>query len=114
MYHYFLQQMQVFTCKEGGQEMIYFIVVINEIKDKAKYEEYIRFVKPIVEEYGGRYLIRSNRVVALQKEWSPERVIVIEWDTREQLELCFSSHEYKEIVDKRKNSVSSRAIIVEE
>ena len=94
--------------------MIYFIALIQEIKKKDEYDEYIRLVKPIVEKYGGRYLIRSNKIVALQKEWCPDRIIVIKWKTREQLKLCFSSNEYKEIVDKRQNSVYSKAIIVEE
>lgn len=70
-------------------------------------------VKPIVEKYGGRYLIRSDKVIPLQKEWCPERFIVIEWNTKEQLDACFSSKEYRAITALRENSVDSRAIIVE-
>ncbi|MGN1084182.1 MAG: DUF1330 domain-containing protein [Lachnospiraceae bacterium] len=95
--------------------MFYFIVSIysSRTKEKREYEDYIKSVKPIVEKYGGRYLVRSDKITALQKEWQPERVIVIEWDTKERLEACFSSKEYREIAAKRENSVDSRAIIVE-
>lgn len=71
-------------------------------------------VKPIVERYGGRYLIRSDKVEALQEQWQPDRVIVIAWDTKEQMETCFLSEEYRSIAEKREKTVDSRAIIVEE
>lgn len=95
--------------------MFYFIVSVflNKKKEEDKYGEYIGLVKPIVEKYGGRYLARSNKVTALQKEYNPDRVVIIEWDAKEQLEACFSSVEYKEIAGKRENSVDSKAIIVE-
>lgn len=95
--------------------MFYFIVTIHSdnIEEINDYQEYIELVKPIVESYGGRYLVRSNKITALQNEWIPDRVIIIEWKTREQLEACFSSEEYRAIAGKRENSVDSRAIIVE-
>ncbi|MGN0204156.1 MAG: DUF1330 domain-containing protein [Coprococcus sp.] len=95
--------------------MFYFIVTIHSdnIEEINDYQEYIELVKPIVESYGGRYLVRSNKITALQNKWIPERVIIIEWKAREQLEACFSSEEYRAIAGKRENSVDSRAIIVE-
>lgn len=95
--------------------MFYFIVTIHSdnIEEINDYQEYIELVKPIVESYGGRYLVRSNKITALQNKWIPDRVIIIEWKTGEQLEACFSSEEYRAIAGKRENSVDSRAIIVE-
>lgn len=95
--------------------MVYFIVTIyrDVEKDVKEYETYIRLVKPIVEAYGGRYLVRSNKITALTQRWNPQRIIVIEWDTKEQMEQCFQSEEYKQIAGKREDSVDSRAIIVE-
>ena len=96
--------------------MVYFVVTVqkNREKDGSDYEDYSRMVKPIVEHYGGRYLIRSDKVEALQEQWRPDRVIVIAWDTREQMTVCFSSEEYRRIAEKREKTVYSRAIIVEE
>ncbi len=96
--------------------MVYFIVTIQRDRERdcSDYKDYIRMVKPIVERYGGRYLIRSDKVEALQEQWQPDRVIVIAWDTKEQMETCFSSEEYRSIAEKREKTVDSRAIIVEE
>ena len=95
--------------------MVYFVVTtyFDEEKDKKDYLEYIKAVKPIVSKYHGRYIVRSEKITALSSEWSPNRVIIIEFDTREQLEMCFSSEEYKQLSFLRENSVDSKAIIIE-
>ncbi|MDE7061811.1 MAG: DUF1330 domain-containing protein [Lachnospiraceae bacterium] len=95
--------------------MVYFIACIKtDINGKPqRYQEYIREVEPIVKRFGGRYMVRSDRVTNLSEDWKPDRVIIIEWDSREQLEQCFRSEEYQKIAGKRENSVDSKAIIVE-
>ncbi len=93
----------------------YFMVdtYIDEEKGRGEYDDYIRQVKPIVEGYGGRYLVRTEHVNHLSGERTPQRVIVIRFDTREQLDACFSAPEYRAIMSKRAGSVDSRAVIVE-
>lgn len=95
--------------------MVYFIACIKMEKNGViqPYRDYIWEVKPIVEKFGGRYIVRSDKITALSETWNPKRVIIIEWDSREQLEQCFSSKEYCRIAGKRENSVDSAAIIVE-
>lgn len=95
--------------------MVYFVATIHFEKGKAKkeYLDYIKAVQPIVDKYHGRYIVRSEKITLLSAEWSPNRVIIIEFDTKEQLEQCFSSQEYKQIAVLRENSVDSKAIIIE-
>ncbi|MGN1008399.1 MAG: DUF1330 domain-containing protein [Butyricicoccus sp.] len=96
--------------------MVYFIVSVfeNPGQGRGSYEDYIRLVKPIVERHGGTYLVRSDHVVPLSDAWTPSRVIVIRFETREQLDRCFGSEEYRAITGKRENAVDARAVIVEE
>lgn len=94
----------------------YFIkdVYINEDKGRGLYDDYIKEVKPIVESYGGIYLARSENITSLSKNRKPNRVIIIKFPSREKLDECFSSKEYKEIMNKRIDSVDAKALIVEE
>ena len=93
----------------------YFMVdtYIDEQKGRGAYEEYIRQVKPIVESYGGRYLVRTENLSALSEERRPDRVIVIRFDSRQQLDACFSYEAYQAIMSKRTGSVDGRAVIAE-
>lgn len=76
------------------------------------YDEYIRLVKPIVESYGGEYLVRSESLTALGDIWRPDRMIIIRFPDRNSLDACFASDEYKQIMGKRISSVNSQAVIV--
>lgn len=93
----------------------YFMVdtYIDEEKGRGEYDDYIRQVRPIVEAHGGRYLVRTENVSHLSKSRTPQRAIVVRFDTREKLDSCFSSPEYRAIMSKRAESVDGRAIIAE-
>lgn len=95
--------------------MVYFIAIItfDEAKDRRDYLVYMDKVKPIVEKNNGRYVVRSNNITVLNEGWKVNRLIVIAFENREQLERCFSSSEYQKIAYLRENSVNSKAMIVE-
>jgi len=84
----------------------YFIisVFLEPGKDRADYDDYIKRVRPIVEEHGG--------IEYIGKDWHPDRFIMIWFPDRESIDRCFSSEKYRKIMSKRKNTVDSQAIIV--
>lgn len=86
---------------------------IDEERGRGTYDSYIEKVKPIVERFGGRYLVRSENVIALSPLRTPQRVIVIEFPDRLAMEICFSSDEYRAIAGEREGSVDARAVVVE-
>ena len=89
-------------------------VYIDESKGRGSYDDYIEKVKPIVEKYGGEYIARTENVTSLSPLRKPDRVIIIKFPSREKLDACFASEEYKQIMHERIDSVDARALIVEE
>ena len=94
----------------------FFIVdtYIDKNKGRGFYDDYIEQVKPIVESYGGEYLARSENVTALSPLRKPDRVIIVRFQSREKLDACFASDEYRRIMHERTDSVDARAVIVED
>ena len=94
----------------------FFIVdtYIDKNKGRGSYHDYIEQVKPIVESYGGEYLARSENVTALSPLRKPDRVIIVRFQSREKLDACFASDEYRRIMHERTDSVDARAVIVED
>ena len=94
----------------------FFIVdtYIDKNKGRGFYDDYIEQVKPIVESYGGEYLARSENVTALSPLRKPDRVIIVRFQSRENLDACFASDEYRRIMHERTDSVDARAVIVED
>ncbi|MGN0813061.1 MAG: DUF1330 domain-containing protein [Candidatus Coproplasma sp.] len=81
--------------------------------NREGYDYYIEKVRPIVESYGGEYLVRTEEVRCLSDKRVPQRVILIKFPSKERLEECFASQEYRAIMSKRVNNVDARAVIVE-
>ncbi|MBW1709336.1 MAG: DUF1330 domain-containing protein [Deltaproteobacteria bacterium] len=78
------------------------------------YRQYVENVCKVIEDHGGRHLVRTGRVTPVSGDWNPERIIVIEFETAEQLDQCFQSPEYLELAPFREHSAISKSIIVEE
>ncbi len=89
-------------------------VYIDKSKGRGSYDDYIEKVKPIVEKYGGEYIARTENVTSLSPLRKPDRVIIIKFPSREMLDACFASDEYRQIMHERIDSVDARAVIVEE
>ena len=93
---------------------VYFIVEIkikNENKDA--YAKYVEQVRPIVEKYKGRYLARGGKITPIFGDWNPERIIIIEFPSEENVKQWLNSSEYKEIAVLRENSTIAKAIVAE-
>ena len=89
-------------------------VYIDKNIGRGSYDDYIEKVRPIVEKYGGEYIARTENVTSLSPLRKLDRVIIIRFPSREKLDACFSSEEYRQIMHERIGSVDARAVIVEE
>lgn len=87
---------------------------IPDNNDRDSYDKYIMKVKPIVESYGGQYIVRSEQVSIFSGTQKPDRIIVIKFENRQQLDKCFASSEYASVKGLRENSVKTCAYIVEQ
>ena len=97
--------------------MAAFFIVHIEIpgkSDRAGYDEYIAKVKPIVENYGGCYIVRSEQIELFLGDRKPDRIIVIRFENRKQLDACFASKEYASVKMLRESSVKASAFIVDQ
>ncbi|MAJ14135.1 MAG: D-fructose-6-phosphate amidotransferase, partial [SAR116 cluster bacterium] len=48
-----------------------------DIKNIAEYKKYMGKVKPMIESYGGEYLIRGGEIDALETNlWEPTRIVL--------------------------------------
>ena len=89
------------------------MIIEIKVKDQVLYSEYVQKTYDIVTKYGGRYLARGGIITPVSKNWNPERIIIIEFQNKEQIQKCFQAPEYLEIASIREQSTTSKAIIVE-
>ena len=92
--------------------MSVYVIIDIAVIDQGLYEEYVARVPAVVEQYGGRYLVRGGEVVALAGDWQPERIVVLEFESSDQAQEYLTSPEYLALAPLREKSITSRAIIV--
>lgn len=90
----------------------YLIADIEEITDSAQYDEYRRQVGPTVEQYGGRFIVRGGKSVALEGGWEPARLVIIEFPSLEQAQAWYDSPEYAGPLVLRKRASRGRLVFV--
>ena len=94
------------------------------VHDTVMYEQYRVQVEPIIKKFGGKYLIRYGgmafdtdptcKVIPVEGGWNPDRLIIIQWDSMEQLQKFAITAEYIAIAGLRTNSAATKSVIVKE
>ena len=92
--------------------MAAYIVVEVEVEDKERYETYKRMVPPTLAAYGGRFIARGCEAEAPEGEWSPKRVVIVEFPSVERAKAWWGSEEYAEAKALRQATAHTRLIVV--
>ena len=89
--------------------------VINDmvVTDPVLFEEYKKLSPPTVAQYGGRFLARGGSTDTLEGEWSPQRLVIIEFPSVAQARAWVDSPEYAPAKRLRQITTISNLIVVE-
>jgi uncharacterized protein (DUF1330 family) len=71
-----------------------YIIVDITISDPVAYERYRQLAPPSIAAYGGRYLARGGAIEALEGDWSPSRLVVLEFESMDRARAWWRSPEY--------------------
>ena len=65
-----------------------------EIHDLEEYKKYMEKVKPMIESYGGDYLIRGGEIEALEtKLWKSTRIVLVKFPNKKAAMDWYNSEE---------------------
>jgi uncharacterized protein (DUF1330 family) len=90
-----------------------YVVADLTLTDPEGFEEYRDAVTATVARYGGRYLMRGGEVEALEGQWNPSRLTVIEFPSAEQAKAWWNSEEYRHIKAVRQRTTRTNLLVVE-
>jgi uncharacterized protein (DUF1330 family) len=83
------------------------------VHDAEGFKEYSEQASEMVKRYGGRYLARGGAIEVLEGDWTPNRLVVIEWPSTEHAKRWYESDEYKAIADIRQRCADTDLVLVE-
>ena len=89
-----------------------YVISNIDVKNPEAYKEYIDKVKPIVEKFGGEYLVRAGEYKVIDGEWKYPRTVIIKFSSYEKALEWYNSEEYQPVKPIRlTNSVANGIII---
>ncbi len=75
----------------------YYLIADVRIDDMDAYKKYMELAKPLVESYGGKYLVRGGDFTILEGDYfSPRRLVLISFPDKESCERLYNDPAYQE------------------
>ncbi len=76
--------------------MKYYAVVEIEITDRSWVAAYVQDVTRLVEQHGGRYLVRTSKIEKIEGQRKlPQVLVIVEWPSQEAAKDFYESDEYR-------------------
>ena len=93
--------------------MTAYVIVDIHVTDPIRYEDYKQLAAPTVELYGGKYMARGGKTETLEGDWSPTRLVILQFESVEQAKNWLNSPEYSGPRNIRHETAKSNMIVVE-
>jgi uncharacterized protein (DUF1330 family) len=90
-----------------------YLIVETDIHDAEQYEKYKAASPGAVAAGGGRFVVRGGELAVLEGDWTPKRLVVLEFPDLEAAKRFYESPEYQEAKKLREGAASLRMVAVE-
>jgi uncharacterized protein (DUF1330 family) len=101
------------STKGGNADMAAYVIADLTITDPQGFEAYRQMVPATIAKYGGKYVVRGGSMEALEGEWQPKRLVVIEFESAERAKQWWACEEYREAKAIRQRAAHTNLLIVE-
>ncbi len=89
-----------------------YVIFDVEIRDPARYQEFMAGVKPALEAAGARYLARGGAHKVYEGDWEPRRIVLLEFPSVEAWETFYNGPTYQELKSIRDECSCARLVSV--
>ncbi len=90
-----------------------YVIVDIEVSDSQNYEEYKKLAQSTIAAYGGKYLARGGKTEVFEGSWSPERLVILEFDSASSAQKWYNSPEYSLARAIRRGAANFNMLLVE-
>jgi uncharacterized protein (DUF1330 family) len=89
-----------------------YVIVETNITDPEQYEQYKAASPGAVADGGGRFLVRGGELAVLEGDWSPSRLVLVEFPDLETAKRWYESESYREAKRLREGAAQLRMVAV--
>jgi uncharacterized protein (DUF1330 family) len=89
-----------------------YVISDVEIRDQELIKQYRVLAQDSIAQHGGRYLARGGTVEAVEGDWAPKGLIIVEFPDMERARAWYRSPEYAEALKMRRGALDRRLVFV--
>ena len=90
-----------------------YVIVETDIHDPEQYEQYKAASPAAVAGGGGRFVARGGELAVLEGDWSPSRLVILEFPDLETAKAWYVSENYQEAKKLRDGAARLNMVAVE-
>lgn len=89
------------------------MLIEADITDMDRFREYTVAIIPIVQRFGGRYVVMRGAREDLEGDWGDTRIVISEWPSMDAARAFWNSPEYRRAVKLREGTGTFRVTLLE-
>jgi len=93
--------------------MVAYVISDVEPRDADLIDRYRSLAARSIAKYGGRYIVRGGAVEAVEGNWKPRHMVIVEFPSMDRAREWYRSEDYAEALTVRDRALSRRLIFVE-
>ena len=93
--------------------MTAYLVLDLTVNDLRDFLPYVEAIPAFIAKHGGRYASRGADPVVMEGDWSPQRLVILEFPSRGQAQAFLSDPEAQDLFARRHRSTASRLVLVD-
>jgi uncharacterized protein (DUF1330 family) len=93
--------------------MAAFVIALIDVTDPEAYKLYTVHTPRVIQQYGGKFVVRGGAPEALEGELPASRFVVIEFADRAAAKRFYESKDYQEIVPLRQAAATGSIAVVD-
>ena len=93
--------------------MAAYVIVETDISDAEQYEQYKAASPGAVAAGGGRFVVRGGELAVLEGEWSPSRLVILEFEDLDAAKRWYESETYQDAKKLREGAARLNMVAVQ-
>jgi uncharacterized protein (DUF1330 family) len=90
-----------------------YLVLDLTVKDFAGFKPYIAEIPAFIAKHSGRYIVRGVEPTAIEGNWTPERLVIIEFPERESAQAFLDDPDIQDLFRLRHATTTSKLLLAD-
>lgn len=90
-----------------------YLVLDFAIRDLRGFMPYVAEIPAFIARHGGRYIVQGVAPTAVEGDWKPQRMVILEFPSRQDAQAFLDDPEAQALFDVRHRTTDSRLVLVD-